>query len=150
MKVLKWVGKILMVLASIIVIAGAVIWVINRGWAGSMLRAGRPALQEGYRMRGWDGDEFRRFDGVPDGNGVRPRGGREGGFHGRPVSFGLGVLRIVSRLLVFALVTAAVFLAGYLLGKRKPASSRNGSPGSSSQPPVEPPVPSQGEEPSAS
>jgi len=150
MKVLKWVGKILMVLASIIVIACAVIWVINRGWAGSMLRAGRPALQEGYRMRGWDGDEFRRFDGVPDGNGVRPRGGREGGFHGRPVSFGLGVLRIASRLLVFALVTAAVFLAGYLLGKRKPTSSRNGSPGSSSQPPVEPPVSSQGEEPSAS
>ncbi len=147
MKVLKWIGKILVVLASILVIAGAVIWVVNRGWAGSMLRAGRPALQEEYRMRGWDGDEFRRFDGAPDWDGVRPRGGREGGFHGRSVSFGLGVLRIASRLLVFALVTAGVFLAGYLLGKRKPASSQQGSSGAPSATVIETPAPSQGEEP---
>lgn len=154
MKVLKWIGKILVVLASVIIIAGAVIWVVNRGWAGAMLRAGRPALQEDYRMPGGDREEFKRFDGVPDWDGARPRGDFRGEFHGRRVSFGLGVLRILSRLAVFALVIAAVFLAGYFLGKRKPVRSRSEPATALATPPPastgETPSPVQGEEPPTS
>lgn len=154
MKVLKWIGKILVVLASIIVIAGAVIWVVNRGWAGAMLRAGRPALQEGYRMPRGDSDDFKRFDGAPNWNGVRPDGDFRGDFHGRRVSFGLGALRILSRLAIFALVTVGVFLAGYFLGRQKPAGSRSEPSAASVTPPpapaVETPSPAQKEEPPAS
>ena len=101
-----------------------------------------------------DGDDFKRFDGAPNWNGVRPGGDFRGEFHGRRVSFGLGVLRILSRLAVFALVTAAVFLAGYFLGKRKPVRSRSESATAPATPPPAPageaPSPVQGEEPPTS
>lgn len=149
-KVLKWIGKILVVLAAVIVIAGAVVWVVNRGWAGPALRAGRPALQDGYRMPGWDGRNYRRFDGAPDWEGVRPRGDFRGEFHGRRVSFGVGALRILARLAVFALVTAVVFLAGYFLGKRKPSVARSVPPVASPSSVIEPPAATKNEEPPVS
>jgi len=144
MKTLNWIGKLLVVLAAVIIIAGAVIWLVNAGWAGRALGI-TGTRTFGERMGEFERGRFRSFEGLPEGRQFGWRGGfddRFGGFGDRRVAPFFGVMQIFSRLAVFGLVTAAVFLIGFVIGKGKSAKHavlRQANPTSSTTAVQQPP-----------
>ncbi|MEW6504803.1 MAG: hypothetical protein AB1457_12645 [Chloroflexota bacterium] len=141
MKVLSWIGKTVVVLAAVIVIAAAVIALVNGGFVNRLIPAGRPPFGEGFPGREFDRQRLRAFEDAPRFEERAFGRDWERGFGERRISWGLGLLRIGSRVAVFALVTAAVFAIGYLLGRRKPqkTTSQPSSPTAPPAPPTESP-----------